>query len=430
MTHVSHSLDAEVIVIGAGVIGAACASRLAQAGREVMLLDAGEVGMGASFGNAGHIATEQLFPLASPEVVRGSWRYLLAADSPLRLRLGYLLPILPWLARFVWAARPRSFARGVAALLALQESARDDLAQLLEDVDAAQLLHLNGHMDVWESESGRNAALALARRLRPYGIESMPVSASALQEATPALSRGVQGGVHYLDSGHVEDPHAVCTALAQDLLKRGGRIQQCRVEQVQAMTSHCATLTLQDGGTLRAQRVLICAGAWSKPLAASLGYHVPLDTERGYHITLAPQPASDSGFRPALNRPVAFGERKVIMTPMSMGLRMTGTVEFGGLHLPPDPRRYALLQRHLQALLPGANTDGASTWMGFRPSLPDHLPVLGVAPRHPNVFLAFGHQHLGLTLAGVTARIMTEVVLGRRSPIELAPYSVDRFSSW
>jgi D-hydroxyproline dehydrogenase len=176
--------------------------------------------------------------------------------------------------------------------------------------------------------------------------------------------------------------------------------------------------------------VLICAGAWSKPLAASLGYYVPLDTERGYHITLAPQAASGSGDRPALNRPVASGERKVIMTPMSMGLRMTGTVEFGGLHLAPDPRRYALLQRHLQALLPDANTDAASTWMGFRPSLPDHLPVLGAAPRHPNVFLAFGHQHLGLTLAGVTARIMTEVVLGRPSPIELAPYSVVRFASW
>ena len=429
MTHVSHSLDAEVIVIGAGVIGAACASRLAQAGHEVMLLDAGEVGMGASFGNAGHIATEQLFPLASAEVIRSSWRYLLKADSPLRLRLGYLLPILPWLARFVWAARTTTFARGVAALLALQESARDDLAQLLKDAGGAHLLHLDGHLEVWDSMAGRSAALTLARRLRPYGIESVPVSASALHEDTSALSASVQGGVHYFDSGHVDDPHAVCTTLARGLLQRGGRILEGRVEQLQAITSNCVSLSLQDGSTLRAQRVLVCAGAWSKPLAASLGYHVPLDTERGYQITVAPQALSGSGERPVLSRPVVSSERRVIMTPMSMGLRMTGTVEFGGLHLPPDTRRYELLKRHLQALLPGANPAGASTWMGFRPSLPDHLPVLGAAPRHANVFFAFGHQHLGLTLAGVTSRIMAELMLGRRSPIELAPYSVSRFSS-
>lgn len=430
MPHISHSLDSEVIVIGAGVIGTACAFRLAQAGRDVILIDAGEVGMGASFGNAGHIATEQLFPLASPEVIRNSWRYLQGADGPLRLRLGYLLPILPWLARFVWAARTTTFARGVAALLALQESARDDLAQLLKDAGAAHLLHLDGHLEVWESAAGRSAALTMARRLRPYGIESVPVSASGLQQDMPALSANVQGGVHYFDSGHVDDPHAVCTGLARGFLNRGGRIVQGRVEQLQAITSNCASLSLQDGSTLRAQRVLVCAGAWSKPLAASLGYRVPLDTERGYHITVALPPRSNSGERPCLSRPVASSERKVIMTPMSMGLRMTGTVEFGGLDLPPDPRRYQLLQRHLQALLPSADTTAPSTWMGFRPSLPDHLPVLGAAPRHPNVFFAFGHQHLGLTLAGVTARIMAELMLGRRSPIELAPYSVSRFDSW
>lgn len=427
MAHVSHSLDSEVIVVGAGVIGAACAFRLAQAGRKVMLLDADQVGMGASFGNAGHIATEQLFPLASAEVIRSSWRYLLKADSPLRLRVGYLLPILPWLARFVWAARTPAFARGVAALLALQQSARADLAQLLGDAQLAALLHLDGHLEVWESAAGRHSALTQARRLRPYGIESLPVTADVLRQRVPALSARVQGGVHYMDSGHVDDPHAVCTGLAQGVQRLGGLVRQGRVERLQADASQRITLTLQDGSTLRAQRVLVCAGAWSKPLAASLGYRVPLDTERGYHLTL---PYADAGTaaRSALTRPIASSERKVIMTPMAMGLRITGTVEFGGLHLPPDPRRYELLRQHLQALLPGTDTAAASTWMGFRPSLPDHLPVLGVAPRHDNVFFAFGHQHLGLTLAGVTARILGEVMLGRRSPVDLAPYSIGRFA--
>lgn len=418
--------DADLIVIGAGVIGSACAFRLAQAGREVLLLDAGEVGMGASFGNAGHIATEQVFPLASAEVIRNSWRYLLNSNSPLRLRLAYLLPILPWLVRFVWAARTPSFARGVAALLALQQSARADLAQLLQDVGVGHLLHLNGHLEVWESAAGCASALSQARRLRPHGIESLPLSASALAESVPGLTRQVQGAVHYPDSAHVDDPHAVCTGLAQALLRHGGRIDRGHAESLEA-GANGVRVRLQGGRTLRARHVLVCAGAWSKPLVASLGYRIPLDTERGYHITL-PHPAQGAAALPKLTRPIASAERKVIVTPMSMGLRMTGTVEFGGLHLPPDSHRYEMLKRHLQALLPGTDTTQAGAWMGFRPSLPDHLPVLGVAPRHANVFLAFGHQHLGLTLAGVTARVMTEVVLGRRSPIELAPYSAARFA--
>ena len=174
---------------------------------------------------------------------------------------------------------------------------------------------------------------------------------------------------------------------------------------------------------------LLCAGAWSKPLAASLGYHVPLDTERGYHITLGWQQQGAGLDRMGrLTKPIASTERNVIMTPVAMGLRMTGTVELGSLHLPPDPRRFGLLRKHMEALLPGLRAEQATTWMGFRPSLPDHLPVMGAAPRHRGVFFAFGHQHLGLTLSGVTARLVEDTVLGRAPTIDMAPYRVGRFS--
>ena len=173
-------------------------------------------------------------------------------------------------------------------------------------------------------------------------------------------------------------------------------------------------------GEFLAAQLLISAGAWSKPLAEAFGYRVPLDTERGYHLTLP-------GLRPAFDLPIVSFDRKIIMTPMSMGLRMTGTVEFGGLQLPPDPHRFTLLKKHLAALLPDANAAGASTWMGFRPSLPDHLPMLGAAPRHPGLFFAFGHQHLGLTLAGVTARLITHIMSGRAADVPLAPFAADRF---
>jgi glycine/D-amino acid oxidase-like deaminating enzyme len=426
MVQATQARDAEVIVIGGGVIGAACAFRLAQAGRDVLLLNAGSPETAASYGNAGHIATEQLFPLASKEVLRKSWRYLLDADSPLRVRVGYLLPLLPWLARFVWAARENAHVRGVAALVALQHSALADMTDLLADAGIGHLLHHNGHLEVFETAAGGQAAHAQAERLMAYGVESVHLSAEAVRAQVPTLNANVQGAVQYLGSGHVDDPWAVCQGLRDAFIPHGGQILQGRAVRILADTPQGATVVLDDGRELHSAQVLVCAGAWSKPLVASLGYRVPMDTERGYHISVNGTP-SGQGAGPGLQRPVASSERKVIMTSMSMGLRMTGTVEFGGLKLAPDPRRFQLLKCQLQALLPGIDTADMRTWMGFRPSLPDHLPVLGAAPRHKHVFFAFGHQHLGLTLAGVTAAVMAELMQNNTSPIDLKPYAIDRF---
>jgi D-amino-acid dehydrogenase len=459
MVQAKRARDAEVIVIGGGVIGAACAFRLAQAGRDVLLLNAGGPETAASYGNAGHIATEQLFPLASKEVLRNSWRYLLDAESPLRVRAAYLLPLMPWLARFAWAAREHSYIRGVAALVALQHSALADMTDLLFDADVGHLLHRNGHLEVFETPAGGQSAHAQAERLLAYGVESINLSADAARAQVPTLNTGVQGAVQYLGSGHVDDPWAVCQGLRDALVRSGGQMRQGRAVRIEADNPQQATVVTDDGRQLQSSQVLVCAGAWSKPLAASLGYRVPLDTERGYHISvrgLPPAPSAspakslDGGAFCAgqggahavggghgagrsavktlgLVRPVASNERKVIMTSMSMGLRMTGTVEFGGLMLAPDPRRFQLLKRQMQALLPGIDTADMRTWMGFRPSLPDHLPVLGRAPRHNHVFFAFGHQHLGLTLAGVTAAVMAELMHSNTSPVDLKPYAVDRF---
>lgn len=427
MVQTTRARDAEVIVIGGGLIGSACAFRLAQAGREVLLLNADGPEVAASYGNAGHIATEQLFPLASKEVLRQSWRYLLDAESPLRVRAAYLLPLLPWMARFVWAARTQAHLRGVAALVALQHSALADMTDLLADAGVGHLLHRNGHLEVFETLAGAKFANAQADRLLAYGVESVSLGADAVRAQAPQLNAGVQGAVQYLGSAHVEDPWAVCLGLRDALVRHGGQIRQGRAVAIVADAQHSVRVAMEDGRQLHADQVLVCAGAWSKPLAASLGYRVPLDTERGYHISVNGLPDGQGTGPRKLLRPVASNERKVIMTSMSMGLRMTGTVEFGGLKLAPDPRRFDLLTRQLQALVPGIRTADMRTWMGFRPSLPDHLPVLGAAPRHKHVFFAFGHQHLGLTLAGVTAAVMAELMQTNTSPIDLKPYAISRF---
>jgi len=413
--------DSEIIVVGAGLVGAACALRLAHEGRDVLLIDAQAPGLGASFGNAGHIATEQVTPLASAAVIRASWRHLLAAESPLRIRLGYLLPILPWLARFVWAARPSQYARGVAALMSLQETALADLRELAELAGTLQQLHRRGYLRVWESTPGAKSALAQAAEARRYGIRTESWPADALPAG---LSPAVSGAMFYPDTGHVDDPHALCAGFVEAFKRLGGRVEQQRVLRLAAQDDSVSA-SLEDGSTRCARQLVLAAGAWSRPLAASLGRFEPLDTERGYHITL---PWGDAPRLPLpFALPIASTERSVIMTPMTPGLRMTGTLEFGGLRLAPDPRRYALLRRQMRALVPSADITRASTWMGFRPSMPDHMPVIGRVPNARNIVFAFGHQHLGLTLSGVSARLVSDLLAGRETTLDMAPFRVGRF---
>jgi len=409
----------DVIVIGAGVIGLACAFRLAREGRKVLLIDREAPGMGASFGNAGHIATEQVFPLASPEVVRGVLRYLLDAGSPLRIRPAYLLSILPWLLRFAWSSRRSAFDRGVRALSALLQTAQADWASVLSDAGASHLMHMNGHLVLIEKPENVPAARSEMDRLVAFGIGTEWLSPAEVKAMAPGITARIEGAQKFTGTGHVDDPYAVCKALFDGLIAMGGKFLQSAVTRIES-ASRSFIAHAANGEGHGATHLVVSCGAWSGPIAAQLGYPVPLDTERGYHITLP-------GIAPRFDVPIASYERKVIMTPLSGGLRMTGTVEFGGLHLPPDPARFALLERHLNALVSDLRTDGMTTWMGFRPSLPDHLPVLGRASDGRNVYFAFGHQHLGLTLAGVTARIIAEQVAGRDPGIDLAPFAPDRF---
>jgi D-hydroxyproline dehydrogenase len=408
----------DVAVVGAGIIGLACAFRLAHEGKRVLLLDRDPPGQGASFGNAGHIATEQVYPLASPEVVRGALKYLLDSESPLRIRPAYLAAILPWLLRFAWASRQRSFDKGVAALSSLQASAGEDLAALLAEANAAHSMHMDGHLVLVEKPASIAAAQSEMAGLAKFGIETNWISPSQVRELAPDLTVPVEGAMKFSGTGHVDDPHAVSQALLAAFLSGGGAFQQSEVVDITG--SEDFTISTSDGRRHRAENVVLSCGAWSKPLAARIGYSLPLDTERGYHITLP-------GVTPRFTVPIASYERKVIMTPMSCGLRMTGTVEFGGLKLPPDARRFELLRRHMQALMGSVATENATRWMGFRPSLPDHLPVLGRVPDGRKLFLAFGHQHLGLTLSGVTARIIAAQIMGRESTINLRPFAADRF---
>ena len=394
-----------VLVVGGGVIGLACAFRLARDGHRVTLIDRDLPGRGTSFGNAGHIATESIFPLASPRVVRGSLRYLLDPQSPLRIRPAYALQILPWLARFTWAARRSAYERGTAAIMSLQRTAREDFAELMAMAGAPRLVHTDGHLMLVERAASIPAAKAEIAEMARHGVRAEWIDPAEVKARVPELGASIEGAWRFIDTGHVDDPYAVNRALEAGLLAAGGEIVQKEVVEIEK---------------LQADHLVLACGAFSKPLAARLGYTVPLDTERGYHITLP------SAF-PSFRVPVSSFDRKVIVTPMTAGLRMTGALEFGGLRLPPDPHRWEMLKRHMSALFPSMPNAGLTTWMGYRPTLPDHLPCLGRVPDGRSIYFAFGHQHLGLTLSGVTARVIAEVVAGRDPGIDLRPFSPARF---
>ncbi len=408
-----------VVIVGAGIIGLAIGLRLQLAGRNVRLVDREAPGRGCSFGNVGRIANESVEPLASLETLREVPRYLLAADGPLGIRLRHAHRIAPWLARFARASLPANFARGKAALQSLQQHSLPAFTRLLDDAGALSLLKTNGHLLVTEDRDAIPALSRLQQRLADDDILARPLSRNDVQQLAPGLSPKVAGGLFFPDTAHVVEPYQVCKRLASAIEERGGRICRGHVTEVSASPTGGFRLRY-DEQECAADAIVIAAGAWSRSLARQLGHRLPLETERGYHLTAG-------GWQSGLRMPVESLERRTVMTPMRAGLRITGFVEFGGLELPPNPARFDALRRHLQALVPGIEHVGCTKWMGHRPSLPDHLPVIGTCTKHDRAILAFGHQHLGLTLSGITAEIVATLLDGRTPPVDLTPFRCNRF---
>ncbi|UYG07480.1 NAD(P)/FAD-dependent oxidoreductase [Halomonas sp. M4R1S46] len=408
-------------VIGAGVIGMTTALALQRQGHRVSVLDPRGPGEGASYGNAGFLATELIDPLSTPATLRKAPRLWLDPHGALALPLRYLPRLAPWLARFIAAARPARVAKGRQALAALNGAAVAAWQRCLADIGAKEELLVSGYLLVWESDRGRAAAKAQMAHLQRWGYEVEWLEAAALRKREPGLTGELSHGLYFPGAHQMRDPYALVRRLAAAFEARGGEL--CRV-RVSRLEPHGEGVRLHtDAGELEADRAVVAAGAWSHRLAAGLGLSVPLETERGYHLTLPKRGQ-------ALRQPVGSAERRCVMTPMSCGLRVVGFTELGGFSLSPVKRRYASLRHHAEALLrdPTGLDEGAEEWMGFRPTLPDSLPVIDTHPDYPAVHFAFGHQHLGLTQAAITSELLAARMAGENPALDLAPYRVTRFS--
>jgi len=410
-------------VIGAGMVGIAAASWLQRDGHEVFVLDPGGPGEATSFGNAGFLSGGSVVPMSMPGTLWNVPRWLLDPMGPLSIRWRYLPILAPWLIRFVRSGSPDRVTAQARALRSLLGPTVDTMLPLARDAGCADLIQRKGTLTLYRSqESFAKDALGYKLR-RDNGVVVTELNADELRQYDPTLSRDFVRGALVEENGHIGNPHRLVRTLAEALARNGGQLRQARALGFDLDGGKLKAIRT-DQGVFPCDAAVVAAGAWSKPLAATLGDPVPLETERGYHIMIR-----DPEVQPRL--PLMDGEGKFAVTPMETGLRFAGTVELAGLSAPPDWRRARILLEQGRRILPGLAAsypeERLSMWMGHRPSLPDSLPCIGPSRLSPDVIYAFGHGHVGMAGSPVTGKLVADLVAGRKPLIDPAPFSAQRF---
>jgi D-hydroxyproline dehydrogenase len=418
--------ESTVAVIGAGIIGVMVAHALAREGRKVLLLDRGAPGMaGASFGNAGHLAAELVMPLPAPALLFGFWRQLFIFGGPLELPLRRFPVLMPWIRRF--ASSSLRQRENTALLAPLVKPAVRDMARALAAVRGDSLLRTNGHYELWLGRAAERRAAAQARLMDSLGIPTQRASLEwrqMLENSVPeetwhrvaASGTPRSAALWFPSTGHVLDPLELVHVFARDAADAGAEIRQAEVRALEPRPSYVTVRTTET--TIDVQAAVVCAGAWSPRLLEPLGVRVPMEGVRGYHLDLP-------GHRALADAPILYSDLHLLVTPMVSRLRASSFMDFVDLDAAPDPRKSTRLAAHLRRL--GYTPDNAGTsWSGPRPVLPDYLPGIGRI-EHTHVFYAIGHQHLGLTLAPITAELVADLVGDRAPRYDVTAFDLRRF---
>ncbi|WP_196259803.1 FAD-dependent oxidoreductase [Pelagibacterium limicola] len=410
----------DVCVVGAGIIGLSIAFRLTEAGRTVLIVDRKGMAAETSAGNAGALAFADIEPLASPGIMLKAPRWLFDPLGPLSLPPSYVPQILPWLIRFFRASLPDRIAESTRAQTALMDLARAETESLFLAAGVAPLLRREGALYLYEGERAWKASLPMWEARQAHGIEFAHVAGEQLAELQPGLGASFTHATFVPQWLTVSDPLDITTGIGQAAIERGAYLRIAEVSGIE-QDDEGVRLALADGTEVTAFEAVIASGAWSHRLAQRLGDTIPLETERGYNTTF-PKDAFD------LKRQLVIPGDGFVITPLDTGLRIGGAVELAGLERAPDFRRAEIMVEKTRRILPGLKTTDGKQWMGFRPSLPDSLPVIGRSPRANRVVYAFGHGHLGLTQSAATARVVRDLILGDAPAIDLNPYRSQRFS--
>jgi glycine/D-amino acid oxidase-like deaminating enzyme len=414
---VAAPIETDIAVVGAGIIGLATAFRLTAAGREVVVIDPNEPGSGASLGNAGTLAPYACAPVGNPDVLRNLPNLILNPDSPLAIRLAALPALVPWLSRFVRQSLPIAAQRNGRALAGLLREAMPAWRDILDQCQLADLLRQEGCLYLYREKMPAKDVEWSARLRDEMGVRQQRLTAAEVAEMEPALPP-MAGGLFFPDAAHINDPAALTRRMAARAESLGALFQRARVERLEPHGDGKIRLACSDR-MVDARTVVLAAGAWSRSLALQVGDRIPLDTERGYHVEFEMDV-------PLIKRPVSPVDLGFYLTPMVGCLRVAGTVELGGLAAPPNPARIAFLERGARKLFPNLGPVRGQ-WLGFRPSLPDSLPVIGRSRHCRNLIHAFGHGHLGMTLAGITSQAVVSLIEKRNDAPDLSAFGPDRF---
>jgi D-amino-acid dehydrogenase len=413
-------LKADVLVLGAGMVGVGAALHLQKKGRDTVLIDRHELaGEETSYGNGGLIECASVFPYMFPRDLRQILQYATNRTPQLRYHFADLPSFLPWLVRYFLASSPERALHSAMAELPLIQRSLVEHEALIAEANVPELLRRTGWIKLFRSDATLTKAVQELERARQYGVKGDILDASDIAAREPNLTGDFAGAVHFPDPGFVPDPGGLTKAYAALFGRKGGRFLVGDARTLEQSGARWRVATLE--GSITAREVVVAMGPWSDQIFAPLGYSIPLNVKRGYHIHLAPRGNA------VLNHPVLDTDQGFLLAPMNRGIRLTTGAEMARRDAPPTPVQVERAMPKAHELFPLGDPVDAQPWKGARPCLPDMLPVIGKAPRHPGLWFDFGHQHHGLTLGPVTGRLLAEMMTGETPFADTTPFAVERF---
>lgn len=414
-------LKADVLVLGAGMVGVSAALHLQKRGRNVVLIDRHEVaGEETSYGNGGLIECASVFPYMFPRNVGEILRYAFLRAPQVSYHFRDLPDFLPWLVRYFLASSPQRALHSAMAELPLIQRSLIEHEALIEEADVPDLLRRTGWIKLFRSEVSLAGALKDLKRAGEHGVTGEVLDAPAVIAREPHLSGEFSGAIHFPAPGFVPDPGGLAKAYAALFGRKGGRYLVGDARTLEQSGGRWKVATLE--GTITARDVVLAMGPWSDQIFRPLGYSIPLQVKRGYHLHLKPRGNA------ILNHPVLDTDQGFLLAPMNRGIRLTTGAEFAHRDAPPTPVQVERALPRAHKLFPLGGPVDTKPWMGARPCLPDMLPVIGKAPRHDGLWFDFGHQHHGLTLGPATGRLLAEMMTGETPFADVRPFAAERFN--
>ncbi len=408
-----------IIIVGGGIIGINAACFLSEAGHTVTVVDRDGICEGTSSGNAAALAFSDILPMAHKGMLKNLPRWLMDPLGPLSIPPTYFPIILPWLWRLIREGSNSKRERSIAAQVSMMKLSSHETLSLADRAGIASMIRNDGSLELYTSEASFQSSLPNWALREKHGIPFEHVRGTRLADLQPGLALSVIAATFSPTWRTVSNPQDYGKALWTYAQSLAAKFEHGTVRELRPFQGG-ARVVLADGRALDASYVVNCAGAWSHTLAAAIGDFMPLETERGYNTTL-PKSAFSA------KRMLIFGEDGFVLTPLSNGIRIGGAVELAGLKRPPNYRRSDAMLTKAKRYLPELNTEGGTQWMGYRPSLPDTLPAIGRSKATPHIIHAFGHGHLGLTQSAATGRLLTDIISGQTSAIDMAPFNPHRF---